>query len=82
MPLKRVLQCRVQGKVLMPATGFFEIAASATAALADSAVGMLTDLTILSPKILSLEAENAVGSMLSCSINMQGTLEILSIGMH
>ncbi len=69
---------RVHGRALMPATGFFELAAAATAALADTAVGMLTDLTILTPKILSSEDQSAASSTVSCSIDMGGALKILS----
>ena len=65
----------------MPATGFFEIAACTTAAFSDSAVGLLTDLTILSPKVLAFGDQAAAGSMLSCSINLNGSLEIASEGM-
>ena len=64
----------------MPATGFFEIAACATAALADSAV--LTELSILSPKFLGLGDQVADSSILSCRISFNGSLEINSTGMH
>lgn len=64
----------------MPATGFFEIAAAATSALADSSASLLTGLTIVSPMVLTLVDQSTDKINLSCSISMNGALEIMSAG--
>lgn len=64
----------------MPATGFFEVAAAATSALADSSASVLTGLIIVSPMVLTLVDKTADNVNLSCSISMDGALKIMSAG--
>lgn len=72
-------QCRyrVHGRVLVPGTAFFEIAAVAAVALLPASQPLLTALAIRSPKILT--AADTTASLL-CRVQTSGILEISSPG--
>ena len=72
-------RCRVQNRVLVPGTAFFEIGSAAVATLAGSEQPVqLCQLAIHSPKLLALAAENSCPSLL-CSVDCRsGSLSIAS----
>ena len=73
--------CRVQDRVLVPGTAFFEIGSAAAATLAGSEQAVqLSQLAIHSPKLLALAAEESAPSLL-CTVDCRsGSLSIASSG--
>lgn len=73
--------CRVQGSVLMPGTGFFEMAAAALSSLSASPETVLKDLSILSPKLLQEYGKDFSQHLVSCFTECtEGSLMIASAG--
>ena len=78
------MMCRIQDKALLPGTAFFEIAAaSALHLVASNQPCLVVDLSILSPKELSITSNdhNKQEAIVECHINLvTGKLSVASQG--